>query len=212
MGVVPPADGFLPALRDVHQRTALCSSSTRSSRASEPRPRRSSGRVTGRPDLHLPRQDHRGGLPVGAYGGRADLMELVAPAGPVYQAGTLSGNPLAMTAGIWSLERLTPAILSHLRKLGARLAEGIAKAGRGSPRGGSGECLRLSFDSVFHRTQPVRDLRIGSPLEHGRYAAFFRGCSCAEHIHRPHSSKRGSFPPPHSRETSKRRSRLRGKR
>ena len=63
-----------------------------------------------RPDLTCLGKIIGGGLPVGAYGGRADLMELVAPAGPVYQAGTLSGNPLAMTAGIWSLKQLTPRL------------------------------------------------------------------------------------------------------
>ena len=67
-----------------------------------------------------------GGLPVGAYGGRADLMELVSPAGPVYQAGTLSGNPLAMTAGIWCLDGLKPGLYRRLSALGARLAMGVA--------------------------------------------------------------------------------------
>src|SRR5438067_1308652 len=66
------------------------------------------------------------GLPVGAYGGRAALMDLVSPAGPVYQAGTLSGNPLAMTAGLWCLDRLTPKLYRSLAALGARLAAGLA--------------------------------------------------------------------------------------
>ena len=71
------------------------------------------------PDLTCLGKIIGGGLPVGAYGGRADLMELVSPAGPVYQAGTLSGNPLAMTAGFWCLERLTPKLY---RGSGARSA------------------------------------------------------------------------------------------
>ena len=82
-----------------------------------------------RPDLTCLGKIIGGGLPVGAYGGRADLMELVSPAGPVYQAGTLSGNPLAMTAGLWCLDRLTPAVPS-LAALGARLAAGLADAAR----------------------------------------------------------------------------------
>jgi glutamate-1-semialdehyde 2,1-aminomutase len=67
---------------------------------------------------------------VGAYGGRKDIMRLVAPSGPVYQAGTLSGNPLAMTAGIKTLEILQrPGTYSHLSKLTARLVGGIIDAG-----------------------------------------------------------------------------------
>ena len=69
-----------------------------------------------RPDLTCLGKIIGGGLPVGAYGGRADLMELVAPSGPVYQAGTLSGNPLAMTAGLWSLERALAGAVSPPRE------------------------------------------------------------------------------------------------
>ena len=83
-----------------------------------------------RPDLTCLGKIIGGGLPVGAYGGRAELMELVAPAGPVYQAGTLSGNPLAMTAGLWSLTELSPKLYRHLAKLGAQLAAGLADAAR----------------------------------------------------------------------------------
>ncbi|CAE8590200.1 unnamed protein product [Polarella glacialis] len=72
-----------------------------------------------------------GGLPVGAYGGRKDIMEMVAPAGPMYQAGTLSGNPLAMTAGIETLKRLKqPGSYEHLEKVTSRLIDGILEAGK----------------------------------------------------------------------------------
>merc|ERR1711972_289213 len=72
-----------------------------------------------------------GGLPVGAYGGRKDIMQLVAPAGPMYQAGTLSGNPLAMTAGIKTLERLKqPGTYEYLDKITGRLVNGILEAAR----------------------------------------------------------------------------------
>ena len=83
-----------------------------------------------RPDLTCLGKIIGGGLPVGAYGGRAEVMDLVAPAGPVYQAGTLSGNPLAMTAGLWSLEALSPKLYRHLAKLGTMLAAGLADAAR----------------------------------------------------------------------------------
>jgi len=72
-----------------------------------------------------------GGLPVGAYGGKREIMELVAPAGPVYQAGTLSGNPLAMTAGIKTLEIMgREGAYEKLEKLTKTLVEGILSAGK----------------------------------------------------------------------------------
>merc|ERR1719251_684370 len=72
-----------------------------------------------------------GGLPVGAYGGRQDIMEMVAPAGPMYQAGTLSGNPLAMAAGIETLRRLKrPGTYEQLAQRAERLIQGILQAGR----------------------------------------------------------------------------------
>ena len=78
------------------------------------------------PDLTCLGKIIGGGLPVGAYGGRKDLMEQVAPVGPVYQAGTLSGNPLAMTAGLWALSQLTPELYRKLDRLGERFAAGLA--------------------------------------------------------------------------------------
>ena len=70
-----------------------------------------------------------GGLPVGAYGGRKDIMETVAPAGPMYQAGTLSGNPLAMAAGIKTMEILSrPGAYEHMNKITSKLVAGILKA------------------------------------------------------------------------------------
>src|SRR6185503_6344125 len=82
------------------------------------------------PDLTCLGKIIGGGLPVGAYGGRAELMSLVAPAGPVYQAGTLSGNPVAMTAGLWALKRLSPRLYKDLARRGAMLAAGLAEAAR----------------------------------------------------------------------------------
>ena len=83
-----------------------------------------------RPDLTCLGKIVGGGLPVGAYGGRAELMDLVSPSGPVYQAGTLSGNPLAMVAGLWSLQRLTATLYRRLSARGSALAAGLADAAR----------------------------------------------------------------------------------
>src|SRR4029079_1170851 len=114
-----------------------------------------------------------GGLPVGSYGGRPDMMELVAPAGPVYQAGTLSGNPLAMTAGLWSLQELSPALYKHVAKLGARLAAGLADAARAArvPL----QVTRFgSLVTPFFPEHPVRDYQSALTSDTARYGAFFR--------------------------------------
>ena len=137
-----------------------------------------------RPDLTCLGKIIGGGLPVGAYGGRADLMELVAPAGPVYQAGTLSGNPLAMTAGIWSLKQLTPRLYSYIRTLGSRLAAGLAEAARDAR-------VALHVNAVgslltpFFTAQPVSDFQSATSADTSQYAAFFRGMLA-----------RGIYPPP----------------
>src|SRR5688572_11681043 len=83
-----------------------------------------------KPDLTCLGKIVGGGLPVAAYGGRADLMDRVSPAGPIYQAGTLSGNPLAMVAGLWSLKRLNRTLYRRLSTLGQTLAGGLADAAR----------------------------------------------------------------------------------
>jgi glutamate-1-semialdehyde 2,1-aminomutase len=174
MGVVPPADGFLRGLREVcATRGALLIfdeviSGFRATAGG------AQAMYAVRPDLTCLGKIIGGGLPVGAYGGRADLMEQVAPAGPVYQAGTLSGNPLAMTAGIWSLKQLTPRLYSHIRALGSRLAAGIAGAARDA-----GVAVQVnavgSLLTPFFTGRPVRDFQSATSANTNHYAAFFRG-------------------------------------
>src|SRR5437667_10165527 len=130
MGLVLPADGFLRALReaaDAHGTLLVFDEVISGFRAG---PGGAQALAGVRPDLTCLGKIIGGGLPVGAYGGRADLMDLVSPAGPVYQAGTLSGNPLAMTPGLWSLDRLKPGTYTYLAKLGTRLGAGLAVAAR----------------------------------------------------------------------------------
>src|SRR5258706_1576760 len=108
MGLVPPADGFLRGLRDIclGSGAVLIFDEVISGFRAAPGGAQSIARV--RPDLTCLGKIIGGGLPVGAYGGRADLMDIVSPAGPVFQAGTLSVHPLAMTAGLPCLARLNP--------------------------------------------------------------------------------------------------------
>src|SRR5213076_3008904 len=127
-----------------------------------------------RPDLTCLGKIIGGGLPVGAYGGRADLMDLVSPAGPVYQAGTLSGNPLAMTAGIWCLDHLTSKLYRSLAALATRLAAGLADAAR---EGGVAVQVNAfgSLLTPFFTDQPVRDYASAIRADTVRYGTFFRG-------------------------------------
>ena len=184
MGLVPPADGFLAALREVadaHGALLVFDEVISGFRAS---PGGAQALAGVRPDLTILGKIIGGGLPVGAYGGRADLMALVSPAGPVYQAGTLSGNPLAMAAGLWSLDRLTSKLYRDLAALGRRLAAGLAGAARDA-----GVPLQVNaFGSLltpFFSDRPVRDYRSATGADTNRYARFFRGML-----------ERGVYPPP----------------
>ena len=184
MGVVPPADGFLDGLRglcDEHGIVLIFDEVISGFRAARGGAQAVYG-VT--PDLTCLGKIIGGGLPVGAYGGRADLMERVAPAGPVYQAGTLSGNPLAMTAGIWALSTLSAPLYRRLDKLGRRLAEGLREAAREA-----GAALEVnaagSVLTPFFRAGPVTDYASATAADAERYAAFFRGML-----------RRGVYPPP----------------
>ncbi|HKZ52488.1 MAG TPA: glutamate-1-semialdehyde 2,1-aminomutase [Candidatus Acidoferrales bacterium] len=115
-----------------------------------------------------------GGLPVGAYGGRAELMDQVAPLGPVYQAGTLSGNPLAVTAGLTALRLLQqPGTYEKLEALGAKLGDGLAEAVREA--GVPAEVNRCgSLLTLFFTDLPVTDYTSAKRSNTARFARFHR--------------------------------------
>ena len=184
MGIVPPADGFLAGLREITRAAGallIFDEVISGFRAAAGGAQALAGV---RPDLTCLGKIIGGGLPVGAYGGRADLMELVSPAGPVYQAGTLSGNPLAMTAGLWCLKNLSPKLYKTLGALGARLAAGLAGAAREA-----GVALQVNASgsvlTPFFTDRPVRDFASATSADTERYARFFRGML-----------DRGIYPPP----------------
>jgi glutamate-1-semialdehyde 2,1-aminomutase len=174
IGVVPPLDGFLVGLRDRSSRNGslLVFDEVISGF------RASAGGAQAifdvRPDLTCLGKIIGGGLPVGAYGGRADVMRMVAPEGPVYQAGTLSGNPVAMTAGLWALSRLSPRLYRRLALLGSMLASGLADAARAA-----GVPLQVNaFGSLltpFFTTLPVRDYDSALRANAAAYGTFFHG-------------------------------------
>jgi glutamate-1-semialdehyde 2,1-aminomutase len=142
-----------------------------------------------RPDLTTLGKVIGGGLPLAAYAGRRDLMQQIAPAGPVYQAGTLSGNPLAVAAGraaLAELSRDTPCAYEHLERIGARLQSGLEKAARrhGIP-------LRVerqgSMLGVFFTGAPVRRLEDVQATDRARFTRVFHRLLAAG-IHLPPSA------------------------
>ena len=167
MGVVPPAPGFLEALR------ALCDASgallvfdevITGFRVARGGAQERYGVV---PDLTILGKIVGGGLPAAAFGGRADVMERLAPAGDVYQAGTLSGNPLATAAGTSVLRRLRePSVYEQLEAKGARLEAGLAPFGRVQRVG--------AMATLFLAEGPVRDFADAERSDTERYGALFR--------------------------------------
>jgi glutamate-1-semialdehyde 2,1-aminomutase len=128
-----------------------------------------------RPDLTTLGKIIGGGLPVGAYGGRAEIMDHVLPAGKVFQAGTLSGNPLATSAGIATLKILRDTNpYPQLERLSARLADGLSEAARTAGVACTvGRCG--SMMTLFFHPDPVTDWDVASRCDTRRYARFFRG-------------------------------------
>ena len=191
MGVVLPEPGFLKGLRDRCDRDGsilIFDEVITGFRVGTGGAQAWSG-VT--PDLTCLGKIIGGGLPVGAYGGRRSLMQLVSPSGPVYQAGTLSGNPLAMTAGLWCLRHLSRRMYARLGELSARLAQGLAEAARnaGVPLqvNGVGSVLTPFFTSTA-----VHNYATAVRADTERYAAFFRAM-LARGIYLPPSQFEGWF-------------------
>ena len=177
MGVTPPAPGYLEAVREITKREGVIlifDEVMTGFRVALGGMVERSGVV---PDLVTYGKIIGGGLPVGAYGGRRDLMEKVSPSGPIYQAGTLSGNPLAMAAGLSALkvlEREKGTLYSRLETLTARLCDGVASIAkdRGVPFAGN---RVASMFTGFFNPGPVTDYASATKSETALFAKFFRG-------------------------------------
>jgi glutamate-1-semialdehyde 2,1-aminomutase len=170
MGVVPPEPGFLESLRrlcDASGALLVFDEVITGFRIARGGAQERYGVL---PDLTILGKIVGGGLPLAAFGGRAELMERLAPSGDVYQAGTLSGNPLATAAGLSVLRRLRePALYDELERLGARLEAGLREAAPGAGVQRVGAMLTL-----FMGTVPVRCLEDASACDTERYGALFR--------------------------------------
>ncbi|MBU8879583.1 glutamate-1-semialdehyde 2,1-aminomutase [Bacillus sp. FJAT-29790] len=128
MGVVPPLPGFLEGLRDITTQYGSLLIFDEVMTGFRVAYHCAQGHFNVTPDITCLGKVIGGGLPVGAYGGKAEIMEQIAPSGPIYQAGTLSGNPLAMTAGYETLSQLTPETYKEFQRKGDMLEAGIKAA------------------------------------------------------------------------------------
>jgi glutamate-1-semialdehyde 2,1-aminomutase len=169
MGVVPPEPGFLEGLRrlcDEHGALLVFDEVITGFRVARGGAQERFGVL---PDLTVLGKIVGGGLPLAAFGGPSDLMELLAPAGEVYQAGTLSGNPLATAAGLSVLRRLDAGLYDELERRGARLEEGLREAA-------PAWCVQRvgAMATLFAHAGPVRNLDDARASDTRRYAELFR--------------------------------------
>jgi glutamate-1-semialdehyde 2,1-aminomutase len=172
-GIIAPAPGFLEHLRDATRADGALLVFDEVITGFRVGPGGAQARFGVRPDLTTLGKIIGGGLPIGAYGGRSDLMDRVAPAGPVYQAGTLSGHPLAMAAGIATLDRLTPGDYLALETTGEALELGLREAA--ADAGVTASISRVgSLLTVFFRPTPPSDATEAAESDRGAFGRFFR--------------------------------------
>lgn len=173
MGVVPPADGFLSGLRDLCSQHGALLIFDEVMTGFRVHPGGAQALYGIDPDLTCLGKVIGGGLPVGAYGGKREIMQTVAPAGPMYQAGTLSGNPLAMAAGIATLEELRqPGIWEELERRTRTLCQGIGAAAEAAGISIYQTQVGTMF-CTFFQEGPVTDYGTARRSDTERYARFF---------------------------------------
>jgi glutamate-1-semialdehyde 2,1-aminomutase len=174
-GFIPPDAGFLEGLRELtHEHGALLvfDEVMTGFRIAYGGVQEKFG-VT--PDLTTLGKVIGGGLPVGAYGGRRDIMSMIAPAGPVYQAGTLSGNPLAMTAGIKTLELLQkPGTYEYLDQVTKKLADGLLQIAKETGHEACGGQISGMF-GLFFTSGPVHNYEDAKKSDTAKFGRFHRG-------------------------------------
>jgi glutamate-1-semialdehyde 2,1-aminomutase len=174
MGCVPPVAGFLEGLRTVCDQYGIVLIFDEVMTGFRVAYGGAQERYRIRPDLTTLGKVIGGGLPVGAYGGKREIMERIAPLGPIYQAGTLSGNPLAMTAGIETLKQLArPGVYKTLEKLSAELEQGLRDAAKEA--GVPSTINRVgSMFTAFFTDRTVMDFATAKTSDTNRFGTYFR--------------------------------------
>jgi glutamate-1-semialdehyde 2,1-aminomutase len=171
MGCVPPVPGFLEAIieqSEAHGALAIFDEVMTGSRLARGGAQE---RYRLRPHLTCLGKVVGGGMPLAAYGGRRDIMQSIAPLGPVYQAGTLSGNPLAVTAGLVTLDLLDGSVYERLEAAGARLESGLTRALAETKTTGVVQRVGSMLTLFFH-DGPVRDFKAALSCDTKRFARF----------------------------------------
>jgi glutamate-1-semialdehyde 2,1-aminomutase len=173
MGVIPPEPGFLEHVRELTRQHGTLLIFDEVITGFRVALGGAQERFRIQPDLTCLGKIVGGGLPVGAYGGRADVMQQISPLGPVYQAGTLSGNPLAMAAGIATLRLLTePGVYDHLERLSTHLVDGLGAAARSAGVAYTANRVGSMFTGFFCSESPT-DYVSAKRADTRRYARFF---------------------------------------
>ena len=174
MGLVPPADGFLAAVRarcTAHGALLVCDEVITGFRVGLGG---AQGRYGITPDLSIFGKVIGGGLPLAAVGGLAAIMDELAPVGPVYQAGTLSGNPLATAAGLAVLAELDASAYDELERTAERLAAGLREATTAANVAAQ-VSRAFTLVGIFFSAEVVHDYESAKRADHDRYARFFHG-------------------------------------
>jgi glutamate-1-semialdehyde 2,1-aminomutase len=173
MGCVPPVPGFLAGLREICDRAGTLLIFDEVMTGFRVAWGGAQRRYRVRPDLTCLGKVVGGGLPAAAYGGRRDLMKQIAPEGPVYQAGTLSGNPLAMAAGLETLKQLSePGVYATLEELGRELTDGLVEIAEDHGVEFTATCVGGMF-GFFFRPGPVRNFEEAKKARGDRFRRFF---------------------------------------
>jgi glutamate-1-semialdehyde 2,1-aminomutase len=174
MGCVPPAPGFLATIIDVCRRHGAVSIFDEVMTGCRLAPGGAQERFGLVPDMTTLGKIIGGGMPLAAYGGRDEIMSVVAPLGPVYQAGTLSGNPVAVAAGLATLPHLVPELYARLEELGAMLEEGLVAA---TKRAGVPATVQRvgSMITLFFREGAIRSWDDAVKSDTQRFGTWHRG-------------------------------------
>lgn len=176
MGVIPPAPNFLEALREITKKHGALLVFDEVMTGFRLHAGGAQALYDIEPDLSAFGKVVGGGMPLAAYGGRADIMSRVAPEGPIYQAGTLSGNPCAVAAGLTTLQQLAgPGTYERLDQISKRITDGLSAAMSQAKQSGRIQRVGSMFTLYFNDGTSLRNFAEVKKADHAKFAKFFHG-------------------------------------